>query len=286
MSVSEIERVRAICGFEFPKNEIQEESAEPALLSVVLKRCGRMAELAGIKVHEAKRMFLISLSASLCLIALAVIAGSIWMCIPAILVLYIPSYLLRRKSQRRLDDFDRDYTTFLLAISSSIRTGLDPLTAVMSTERLFQKDSEVARVLQAFKNDIESSASEELAIERFAADVAHPDVELFRAALKLSTQHGSSLAVCLERLAKVTRQRQAFRRKVKSSLALQRLSALGIVACTIIISLIQFTTNRESVLAAMSHPVGGKILALGLLLICCGVFWMFRLGKRSVSCPV
>lgn len=183
---------------------------------------------------------------------------------------------------RRLERFERDYPALLLSLASAVRTGLDPLVAVMRSQALFPAGSPLHEELGKFKGSLESGISEEQAIAEFAADLNHPDIKLFRSALFLARREGGSLADSLQRLAAVSRQRQSFRRKVRAALAMQRLSAFGIAGCALLVGIIQASTNPEAMKLTMAHPAGSRLLMLGVALISFGIAWMTRTGRLKV----
>ena len=130
--------------------------------------------------------------------------------------------------------------------------------------------------------DLERAVPEDVALQRFAITIAHPDIQLFRSTFVLARKEGASLAQCLRRLARVTRQRQSFRRKVRSSVAMQRLSAFGIAGCAIAILSIQVITNIDALRDAYADPLGSKALLAGGGLITIGIVWMLQLAKARI----
>ena len=119
-------------------------------------------------------------------------------------------------------------------------------------------------------------------VSRFAETINHPDLNLFRTAFILARREGTSLADCLRRLARVTRQRQSFRRKVKAALAMQKLSAIGIALCTVVIGLIQFLSNPEAINSAMEHPLGSKLLLAGIVSIVSGFAGVMSMARSKL----
>jgi len=189
---------------------------------------------------------------------------------------------LRRAAWRRAEAFERDYVPMLLSLAAAVRTGLDPLVALQQCAALFPLDSEMRRQVQALQDRLEQGADEGRALREFARDVAHPDLPLFRSALLLARRQGSPLAGSLRRLARVTRQRQSFRRKMRGALAMQRLSAIGIAGCAVIIGLIQAAANMTALAEAYADPTGRRALTLGVSLIGFGLLWMLYLSRRRV----
>lgn len=189
---------------------------------------------------------------------------------------------LRRRVSARSQGFEKDYTAMLLSLASAIRTGLDPLAAMLELAKLFAPSSEVHKELVALKLRIESGMAEEDAIRRFGGTISHPDLPLFITAFILARREGSSLSECLQRLARVTRQRQSFRRKTRAAVAMQKLSAIGIGLSATAIGVIQVLSNPQGLALATAHPVGSKILLCGVVLIICGIVWMMRLASPKV----
>jgi Flp pilus assembly protein TadB len=90
------------------------------------------------------------------------------------------------------------------------------------------------------------------------------------------------LGACLQRLNKVTRHRQSFRRKAKAAIAMQKLSSFGIVGCSLLIGVIQISMNPDNFFKAWSHPLGGMLILFGLVLSSVGITWMLYLGRDKV----
>lgn len=192
------------------------------------------------------------------------------------------SLFFRRRSKKRAQNFEKDYPALLVSLASAVRSGMDPVVALKNAECLFPAESEVAKATARFRSLIESGVDEDDAIMRFASDISHPDIDLFRSSFILARAQGSSLGDCLHRLARVTRQRQSFRRKTRAAVAMQKLSAIGIAGCAVLICLIQFVSNSEALEKTISHPVGFKILICGAALIVAGLIWMFNLASKEV----
>ena len=189
---------------------------------------------------------------------------------------------LQRAVWRRSEAFERDYVPFLLSLASGVRTGLDPLVAIRECAALFPQKSELRRQVEDLCDVIARGAEEEKAIRGFAGSIAHPDIQLFRTTLILARKEGSSLGESLQRLARVTRQRQSFRRKMRAALAMQRLSAIGIGGCAVVIGLIQTAGNADVLVNAFNHPLGYRALSAGLTLMGFGLLWMVQMSKRRV----
>lgn len=222
-------------------------------------------------------------------IAIALLAALLSLLLSQPLVLFVaPLWVLfqyiklTRKRAQRLFLFERDYPALLVAVASSVRSGADALEAMSRTQLLFSSDSEVKRELEKFTENIQTGLKRDDAIRLFGADIPHPDIRLFTTALLLNQREGASLGDCLHRLTKVIRQRQSFRRKTKAAVAMQKLSAVGIVVASLIIVAMLAAMNPEAFKTALSTTFGRRLIFSGLALTALGTFWMSRLVKTRL----
>lgn len=179
-------------------------------------------------------------------------------------------------------EFERDYPTFLLSLASSVRAGLDPLAAILTTREVFPVSSPIHQEIARTEELIIEGEPELSALERFAENVPHPDLPLFRATLAIAVREGGPIGPSLERLARVTRRRQAFRQRARGAVAMQRLSAFGIVGSAISILVFQLTTARTQIIQAISHPIGSVAYLLGAFFLVCGISWLLLLTRSRV----
>ena len=276
---SELERAHAVMGLDGllrPKgSEEQTSGGTGATVSRFCREAGlsRGAERALIR----RTLFWGALSA----VTLGVTSNPILVLLPICLSVKEPLGAVRKRRER-IERFDKDFAAFLLSLASSVRTGLDPLNALTLSGETFSEDSEVRAQIHEVKLALDGGDSEDKAIRAFGAHIAHPDINLFTTALILSRREGASIGDSLERLAKVTRQRQSFRRKIRTALAMQKLSAFGIALSAIALTLIQVGTNPEAVTTALQHPIGQKALLLGGGFMAIGLFWMARMARAKV----
>ena len=239
-------------------------------------------EYAGLDVRTSHQIFVRIGAYIFSAITLAFMAGNAWLVLLASMPALLELANLNRKAFKRAEGFERDYSTLLMSLASSVRTGLDPLVALCEMRHLFSEGSEMKQELIRLSEFIEKGGRENEAIALFAATIMHPDIQLFKTAFIIARKEGSSLASCLQRLAKVTRTRQSFRRKIRTSVAMQKLSVFGIAGCAIIIGLLQCLSNLQVVLRALAHPLGFKALVFSVSLIVLGLTWMLNLAKSRI----
>ena len=239
---------------------------------------GRMLAQAQVPLSTFRRWIAITLSTSavgFCVLEFRMAA--------VLLVIGISFMFLRlwRKAQAHRWAIDRDLPALLMSIASSVRAGIDPLSALISARDYFPKETILVREVEKVRERLSQGEDEEEVIERFLAVYASQEGELFKRCLILSRRHGSSLAEPLHRITRVVRQRQSFRRKVKAALAMHRMSAIGIALCAVAMGALQYGMNPHAVELATHHPVGSKLLMAGVGLIVTGVVWMMMMGREA-----
>ena len=235
----------------------------------------------GVSNHQIKKIFSILGGVFLITLILSTLLSSSvpLFAIPIAIILAVLYLLTQRKL--RAKKFEADYPTFLLSLASAVRTGIDPLDAIIRCRELFDSESILVKELDSFKELLETDSSVEEVLLQFGRTIHHPDLPLFRSALLLSIREGGTLSTCLYRLARVTRQRQSFRRRVRSAIALQKISALGILFCAGTLVAIQLATNYAAFAAAYDHPVGKNIIRAGFSLMFTGAIWLMYMTREK-----
>ena len=276
-------------GYQFSRSPDQRTQAAPAAFdkSSTLSRIANFllgADLVQSSALASAALFKLLIATAILTLLVLLIAVKLT---PVLLPLALfPYFALRffawRAAFRRAESFERDYPAFLLALCSSIRTGLDPLSALQNLEQLFPANAELGRELSQLNAAIAAGRSEEQAISAFGRTIRHPDITLFRTAFLLARRQGSSLGEALHRLSRVTRTRQSFRRKMRGAVAMQRLSAFGILFCALAIGFFQAITSPAALRDAISDPIGKQALSAGLALILIGIVWMIRLTRQRI----
>ena len=279
---SEVVRARNLIGGSAHVQSRGAQGAESAFHLSRLSAFNTVLQLSGVAPGELR-------IAAFKLMLPCLLAGALLILVaPLLSVLLPPAYLLglyvwlRVKRFKRAEAFEKDYVAFLLSLASAVRAGQDPIVALIEARGLFPPPSVLGSIIKTFGENIEQGLSEEQSVARFALTVDHPDIKLFRTAFVLARKEGSSLGGCLQRLARVTRQRQSFRRKIRSALAMQKLSAVGIALCAVAIGCVQWVSNPKVMLDTLAHPIGFKVMLGGLALVSCGLGWMLNLTRQRI----
>lgn len=271
-------RVRKIFG----SAQIQKLSVFESIVSLLPESTTNWFEEAGIKQKEQSEWIRIVGIQVAVVLLFGLIAGFLRGFFLATIFILFNFIILKGKSFKRTLRFEKDYPAFLLSLRSSVRTGHDPLVAFENTKEFFASDSPLRIEIERVSEALQRGVDEDLAIGTFAKSIKHPDVALFRTGFLLSRQHGSSLAPCLERLVRTTRQRQSFRRKISSAVAMQKLSSFGVAGCALFVPMMQFITNPDDLVSAMNHPMGGAMLSVGAMCVGGGLIWMLCMTRQKL----
>ena len=277
--IQERERIETLlCGYGSPATNASDVGEQQSLL----ERWVRDVRFAGIGPRDERAILLrIGIVAGLSILLAAVLLSPAPLGLLPVVV-GIEHIGMKRRIFKRAEGFERDYTAFLLSLASAIRTGLDPLVALVESYQLFPETSVLRQELLKVRAAVEAGMAEERIISEFASTIRHPDVAMFRSAFMMARREGSSLGVCLERLARVTRQRQSFRRKTRAAVAMQKLSAYCIGGCVVMVGFVQFAANPKGMMTVASHPVGSKALLLAACLVVGGLGWMMRMSRARL----
>ncbi|MGI6523797.1 MAG: type II secretion system F family protein [Bdellovibrionota bacterium] len=254
------------------------EKKDPALQGVLKE----LFYYTGLQQSEIKKYLRHIIFVVLAIILFVIIVGRFELLLAVPIYVAIEYLLLQRIAWKRTEDFERDYVPFLLSLASGVRTGMDPFVAICECGSLFPSTSSLRKEVSDLQEKVSRGVSEDTAVREFAASILHPDIQLFRSTFILARREGSSLGDSLRRLGRVTRQRQSFRRKLKGALAMQRLSAIGITGCAVLIGLLQAVTNIDALKDAFNHPLGSLAMMFGVGLIALGLVWMLYLSRRRI----
>ena len=263
-----------ISGFRLPEEQVEEKGSNP-------EKIIKIYEYAGLtKEENIKNIYALG-GCSAILLGIFIATKNIFFLISIGVLLFFARAVLYKKIKNRSLKFEQDFATFLIALASSLRCGHDPLTAFINSRDLFCESTPLHQTILESKIKLETGDNETKVIRSFAENIQHPDLGLFRSAFILSRKEGSSLAKCLQRIASVVRSRQSFRRKIKAAVAMQKLSAIGILCGVVGMFLIQFFSAKKGLLDAFSHPLGFKLLIVSAVLILTGLLWMYKVTNQS-----
>jgi len=242
-------------------------------------RCGLIAQ-ARLSSSTVRAWLLLSLVGGATILLVAGIGASVLFVVGAVGMIGLRIWRRAHVNRRAID---RDLPALLTSVASSVRAGIDPLSALINARNYFSPETPLMQEVERIRDGLAKGGDEEELLESFLTTYESQEGELFKRCLILSRRHGSSLAEPLHRITKVVRQRQSFRRKIRAALAMHRMSAIGIALCAVAMTALQLGMNPHAFDVALQHPTGGKLLLGGGSLIITGVMWMMLMGREASS---
>jgi tight adherence protein B len=107
------------------------------------------------------------------------------------------------------------------------------------------------------------------------------DIRIMATTLSVHRQTGGNLALTLERMARVVRDRMNYRQQLKSVTAAGRFSAMLIAMAGPLLFAFMFVFQREYASKLLSLPLGNVLLIIAVVLELVGLVWISRLIRAE-----
>jgi tight adherence protein B len=200
--------------------------------------------------------------------------------IPAAVGLYLPYvYLLLKRRQQRTR-FEALFPDALDLMAYSLKAGHSIMASfkMVADEMAAPMGEEFGRVVEEinFGNDIETT------LHNFARRVDSAELRYFVTSVIIQRETGGNLVEILEKISETIRKKFRFRERVRALTAEGKISAYILVALPFLIAMAVSVLNREYIMVLMTDPVGPYLIASAGVLMCFGVFVMFRLVQLDM----
>lgn len=196
---------------------------------------------------------------------------------PIIMNWYVNSHL-----EQRFNDFDMDYSPFLMSLVSMLKTGMGIINAMSTAAAGLESDSLVREEVELMIEKLRFGVTEDKAIGSFADTVYHPEIELFVQAVSLSKNLGGSLTDTLERLSEQVRKRQYFRDSAKAAVGMQKGSLVVLLLILVGIEIFIFIRSPEMVIGAINNDIGWMIWEGAIGVIGIALYWISQVTKIRI----
>jgi tight adherence protein B len=115
------------------------------------------------------------------------------------------------------------------------------------------------------------------AVDRWAAELAHPDADLVRAVLNAGASTGGAMAASLDRAAGSLRERVELQREIRALSSQARMSAVVLTVAPLAFLFVMAMADRSVLTVIATSQAGRAAFAAGLVLDAIGWLWMRRL---------
>jgi len=189
----------------------------------------------------------------------------------------LPYLALRRAS--RIRDVQAQLADAMDLMSRATRAGesLDQAIALVGQRAPEPLGLEFRRCARHLQMGLSVTAAMRALVHRLPI----MDVRILATTLSVHRQAGGNLALTLERMARVVRDRMIYRQQIRSVTAAGRFSAMLIATVGPLLFLYLFTFERDYVGKLLDLPLGNLMLVFAVVLEIVGLVWISRLIRAE-----
>lgn len=190
----------------------------------------------------------------------------------AVLASFLPGLVLNVKGSRRRAAFLEAMPDSLQLLAGSLGAGFSLPQAIDAVAREGSEpmSGEFARAVAEARLGVPI----EDALDAVADRMSSQDFHWVVMAVRVQREVGGNLADVLSTVAKTMRDRASLRRQVRALSAEGRLSAYVLIGLPILMTLYLFLFRRDYLRPLYSEPLGLVMIAISLVLMVLGSFWM------------
>jgi tight adherence protein B len=195
-------------------------------------------------------------------------------------VLLLASAAVQRVARRERSRFESQLPDTLNLVSTSLRAGYSLLQALeaVSSEAPEPTSREFGRAL----NETRLGRTPSDALKDIALRMESVDFDWAVLAISIQREVGGNLAEVLQTAAETMMHRNRLRREMKALTAEGRISAIVLGVLPVGIFAFLFFTNRSYLEPLFSSVPGIAAMAVAVLLMTAGMFWMSKIVKIEV----
>lgn len=192
----------------------------------------------------------------------------------------IPIGYIKWKKSVRMKKFEKQLPDALDLIAKSLRAGHTFLSGLNMVAQEF--DNPIAGEFKAITAEINLGVGLGEALAAMRERVDCPDLRFFSVALVIQKETGGNLALILEKIAFLIRERFVLHGRVKTLAAEGRLSMYILTAIPIGFALLLSITNPKFFGILLNDSIGKALIALALLMMVVGYVVMSKLVKIKI----
>jgi tight adherence protein B len=182
---------------------------------------------------------------------------------------------LLRVRRRRIARFSEQLPDALDVIVRGLRAGHPFRVALGLASR--EMPDPIGTEFGILTDEITFGLEQKIALDHLTRRVGQPDLAFLSIAVNIQSETGGNLAEILYRLALLLRNRIKLRLKIRALSSEGRLSAVFLSAMPFVLILIISTIHPAYFWDVRHHPLFMPAIVLGLLLLACGNFVMYRM---------
>ena len=193
---------------------------------------------------------------------------------------YIPVFVLKRKRDKRIDQFEEQLPEALSMMSRAMRAGLPFADALRATAS--EMPEPLGPEFTTVFADITYGLGVKDGLINLMARIPSLSLQTMVTAVLVQRETGGNLSELLEKLAAVIRSRQKLYRKVKSLSAEGRMSAWVLVMIPLLLGVMISFSSPTYLPLLLKDPIGQNMLWVMFGLMLTGVFWIRKIINIQV----
>lgn len=186
-------------------------------------------------------------------------------------------FKLKLKQAKRIDKMSEQLPDALMMLGSALKSGLGFQQALQMVAR--ESSPPLAPEFGRLGSDLMMGLNAESAFARLESRLASTEGEMLCAALLVQRQTGGNLSEILNNLQTTIRDRQHVKGQIKALTAEGRMSGWVLTLLPIFVGVALFVLNPKYIMPLFTDTRGLAAVAVMILLIGVGAFWISRIVK-------
>ncbi|MFX3673062.1 MAG: type II secretion system F family protein [Paenisporosarcina sp.] len=192
----------------------------------------------------------------------------------------LPKIIIRSKQKKRLQQFNDYLPEMISTVVNALRAGFSFFQALRNV--MEESPSPAKEELEIVLQEMQYGATVEESLNRMKERMPSNDLDLMIQAILIQRQVGGNLAVVLEKIVHTIRERIKIQGQIKTLTAQGKLSGMVVALLPVGLSGMLFLVNPSYILVLFTNPIGLGMLAVGLLSIILGFFFIMKITNIEV----
>jgi tight adherence protein B len=229
-----------------------------------------------ITADEMKTIRLLS-SLVLAFLGFAISKNIIVVIVVFIVIWNIPRFIINKKKNDRVTEFNIQLNEGIMIISNSLKAGYSFLQAVaVSSEEM--KDP-FAKEFKKLLKEMSLGITEEIALKNMLMRMQSDELRLIMNAVLIQKDIGGNLAEILDNISGTLRERQKMRDELRTLMAQGKLSGIIVSMLPVFLGAVIYLLNKEYMIALFTTPLGLGMVGAAILNECIGMFLIRKIAN-------
>jgi tight adherence protein B len=198
----------------------------------------------------------------------------------AVVVYYIPRFILSLMKRRRLERFNGQLAQGLNGMSNALKAGFSIQQAFDSIVQ--EKENPIAQEFGMFLQQLRVGMNFEEALEDMDRRMGSEDLTLMIQSIEIARQTGGNLTEVFDRIAETIRERGRVEGQIKSLTAQGKIQGNVVGAMPVVLGFVLYLLDPQMMLAFVRSPIGLIILFVVVIMEICGALMIRKIVSIDV----